>query len=170
MGQDKSLLTYRNKRMIDSIYDLMLLVADPIYVSCNRENPLLKDVLHIKDLIPNSGPLSGLHAVMTQTNSSHYLILPTDTPLIDMEILQQLHENYDGAEIIYAKTSDGIHPLIGIFPRTSLRSIEECLKNGELRITDLFTKFPSKALNFDDRYKKKFTNINRPEDLTDDRN
>jgi molybdopterin-guanine dinucleotide biosynthesis protein A len=82
MGKDKSLFILPDSQhsLLDHCYKKLALVCD--------DNVFISGAQHVQgivDIIPNCGPLSGIHAVITHINTYHtyiseLLVVPVDMP------------------------------------------------------------------------------------------
>jgi len=92
MGQDKGLLKRDHRNMFFYILDVLEpLPLSTIYVSRNPwQVPYLTRYPMVKDIKPNNGPLSGIHAVCEKSTLDGFLIVPVDLPLIETYDLEKL--------------------------------------------------------------------------------
>jgi len=88
MGQDKALLSIDHDTMLLRTQQLLAKCSlDEVVINRNDGNPS-----HISDLIPDKGPLSGIHSVLSAYSECHVLFVPVDLPLLEPDILQTLIE------------------------------------------------------------------------------
>lgn len=86
MGKDKALLQIEAQTMIKRMSSLLQQTSvGKVVVSRNDGNNE-----HIADLIPDKGPLSGIHSIATRFPDYNLLILPVDLPLMDANTLERL--------------------------------------------------------------------------------
>lgn len=139
MGQDKALLPFHHHTLLEEMVDKMhALQLEDVMVSHHQTSLPIRV---IPDLIPECGPLSGLHACFLQARFSSALVLSVDIPLISQETLKRLivahqmspkqatlliHEGY-------------IEPLIGIYDCHLAEVIEEQLKKQDYRVKTLLS-------------------------------
>ncbi|WP_416307274.1 molybdenum cofactor guanylyltransferase [Neptunicella sp. SCSIO 80796] len=84
MGQDKAELLYQGKTLlVHCIERLSQSHVEQVIISRNRPDC-------VADIYPQSGPLGGIHAVMSQYAFDGYLFLPVDMPLVDEALLSAL--------------------------------------------------------------------------------
>lgn len=84
MGQDKALLPIEQSTMLYHTQQVLSHTSvNKVIVSRNDG----KDG-HIADLIPDKGPLSGIHSAAMRFPFANLLILPVDLPLMDEKTLQ----------------------------------------------------------------------------------
>lgn len=91
MGQDKALMSMEGMRMADICmldhisHVLTKTTVKEIVISRNDENGK-----YLSDIMPNKGPLSGIHSAAMHYRSDNLLIVPVDLPLIDHSTLEEL--------------------------------------------------------------------------------
>ncbi len=140
---------------------------DDILISAN--NPELFAGFNMRvigDIHKDCGPLAGIHSVFNNVEADELFIFPCDTPGITegeiRTILGSADANPD-ADVVFASSPSGNHPLFGLVRRSFLPSIESAIKSGRLGVNRLFTGSKHVAVRFDDE--TPFTNLNTPEDL-----
>ena len=138
-----------------------------ILISAN--NPELFNGLNmriIEDIHKDCGPLAGIHSVFNNIETDEMFIFPCDTPGITAveirTILESADDNPD-AEVVFASSPSGNHPLCGLVRRSMLPSIESAISSGRLGVNRLFTESKHVSVRFDDE--TPFANLNTPEDL-----
>ncbi len=86
MGRDKALLEIDAKSMIERSVDVLKeTTVKKVVVSRNDWASS-----HMADIIPNKGPLSGIHSIAIRFPNNNLVVLPVDLPLIDSHTIQQL--------------------------------------------------------------------------------
>ncbi|GAB3017256.1 molybdenum cofactor guanylyltransferase [Bowmanella dokdonensis] len=85
MGQDKALLPYLGGTLLDHARQLLLQCGcDTVMVSRNQFG-------FIRDLVPEAGPLGGIHSALARLKySDELLILPVDMPFMQPGMLNLL--------------------------------------------------------------------------------
>jgi len=102
MGQSKALLPYEGRRLVDHMVQVAAKTGcAPIVISGHVHGYRCVD-----DIIPESGPVGGIHAVMRTAIKENlpraWLFIPVDMPLVTPEILTRLTHcactyDHDGA-------------------------------------------------------------------------
>ena len=91
-------------------------------------------------------------------------------PYINLEFIKYLDKEYKGEDGVITLKGDHIEPLNAIYNKSLLGKIEENIKRGKYRISDLVSESNFKligeeqAKEFDPELKM-FKNLNTPEDL-----
>ncbi len=96
MGQDKALFEWYGVPLYQHMTNL-LTGADARRVMVNRfaDNSSKGRPDWIQDRIPGHGPLSGIHAVLCETDAEALVIVPVDMPLLRSEHINRLVSHYD---------------------------------------------------------------------------
>lgn len=165
MGQDKALLQFRNKALIEYSLELLSSNCEKVFISSNSIPYETYNFPIVHDIQSDSGPMGGLQAVLEEMKTENLLVLSCDTPFINQVVIDRLLSLHKPNVISYCETSSRRHPLIGIYPKSSLNQIKEKLCKKEYKILDLLTVHPSQSIFFEDEYEDLFVNLNDPKDI-----
>ena len=128
--------------------------------------PILKDVKQ-----GYLGPLAGIHAGMQWLNKNKpeiewLLTLPGDTPFIPLNLVSSFKKKINqDSKIILAKSNDKIHPIIGAWHTSLLKSLNEHLESGTRKILEWAENHPLEFLEFNEKGYDPFFNINTQIDI-----
>jgi len=165
MGEDKSLLPFKNKNsMIEYQYDKLSKIFQNIYISSKTNKFNFNKNLNI--IIDNeqniSSPMVALKTIFEKIQDDKIFIITVDTPLIEKNTILTILENSYNYDIIIAKDRDKIHNLCGIFSKNIYSNILNLIKYNNHKINHLIKNSKHKILSFDNS--NQFININRKED------
>ncbi len=133
-GSDKALAVINGERLIEKPVKLLrglgletVVIAnhtrDYSFLSCRIEN----------DLIPDRGPLGGLHTAVSLFPHASLLVLPCDMPFLTQSALKQLIQAHKpGHATLFELSNKMLQPFPGIYPSSSLRHIVDLLREGNL--------------------------------------
>ncbi|WP_109302365.1 molybdenum cofactor guanylyltransferase [Aquimarina sp. AU474] len=166
MGSEKGLLLFENTSFIKHISNaLQPLIDELIIVSNNPQYDKFKG-RRVPDIIPDSGPIAGLHAGLLHSKTENNLVLSCDVPLITTTLLQKLlpqkKEDYDA--IIFESKQQTI-PLIAMYKKQCAEKCAQFLANGEKRLRKLISELNTKTITILEEEHFFVSNINTPEDL-----
>ena len=92
-GQDKGLLPWHGKPLIEHVVARLKPQVDNLYISCNRnfeQYRRLADVL-IPDKRENyQGPLAGIEAASFRIKSDYLIVVACDTPVLPVDLVHRL--------------------------------------------------------------------------------
>ena len=175
LGHDKALETVGNRSLLEwIIYKLGLLDSDIIIVTAREQSfpqftgyPKLRIVT---DTYPGKGPLGGIYTGLAASDSSHNLVVACDMPLLNQALLRYMIQVSANFDLVVPRLDDMVEPLHAIYSRDCLAPIRGLLKEGNLRVSELFPLVrvryvEAEEINrFDPRHLS-FFNINTEADL-----
>lgn len=138
MGINKAELLYEGKSFLENIIEkAKCLGLKNIYISGYQGN--YEDVQVVYDIYPEIGPLGGLHAVLTNAQTSYCLVLPVDIPQIPVTFLDELIKIHEQGTIdiempLLVEREGFLEPLIGIYPVIMKNFIEERIAAGNFSV------------------------------------
>ena len=173
-GGIKSLIKINNKKIFDIILERIQPQIDKIIINSNIEDteiskykfPIIKDVKQ-----GYLGPLAGIHAGMQWLNKNKpevdwLLTLPGDTPFIPLNLVSCFKKKINqNSKIILAKSNDKIHPIIGAWHTSLLKSLNAHLESGTRKILEWAENHPLEFLEFKEKGYDPFFNINTQIDI-----
>ena len=169
MGSEKSLLSFRNKKLYQLPLAVLETLCSEILISGNSEN-LSKETHYplVEDLFPGAGPIGGIYSCLQKIKNPLALVLSCDIPNISAEYMKFLLRYKDQATLICGINSKNFpEALAGVYHRKLLPVIQKQVVDRNFRMSDLVSRAgallvdPSEA-GFDaDRL---FMNINTQED------
>lgn len=152
MGQDKALLQLNGQSLLAHMQQLALAAgASEVLISRNQPG-------FIQDAPGQFGPLAGILAALKHCTSSHLLVLPIDTPRLDVTSLKLLLQNTDGTASYFAHS-----PLPCVLPVTAALStiITKQLQQGLRSVKGLLAQFNAIAVPISPN---ELLNTNTPQD------
>jgi len=172
-GGYKTLYKLNKISILDRIIQNFKNLEMEIVLNVNsNEDQFLKTGLHlIKDELENfQGPLAGIYSSMkwvleNRKNIEWIFTSPSDTPFLNKSLVKKfLSTDYNNkTNIVIAKSSNKIHPVIGLWHISLIKSLEEFLANENRKIMHWVEGQNYEFLNFNN--KNNFFNINTQADL-----
>jgi molybdopterin-guanine dinucleotide biosynthesis protein A len=123
-----------------------------------------------------AGPLAGVHAGLEWVKANrpgirHAVTVATDTPFLPADLVQRfLAALEDRPALLVARSGEGVHPVIGLWPVTLAAELEAWLQRG-LRKAGAWTEqhgaieVPFAEVEVGGRRIDPFFNINQPDQL-----
>ncbi len=129
----------------------------------------------VGDTLPDfQGPLTGIEAGLAWTamncpDTTTIVTVPGNTPFIPDDLVSRLT---DAGAVAVARTEEGVHPVVGLWPLAMAGNLKVALANG-LRRASRWAEMQNAAevffppVEIGGRTVDPFFNINRPEDLAE---
>lgn len=129
----------------------------------NANNPPI-DLESIDIIIEDStyfSPLFGILNCFDTLEMGKIFVIPIDCPFVRFKTMSVLSNNSNNYDVIYAKDSTQIHPLIGIWKANIKDKIAISLKENKFKILDFLSSCDTKSIYFD---ANEFINLNTKQD------
>jgi molybdenum cofactor guanylyltransferase len=172
-GKNKALLTVGDFAIVERQIKIFQELFEQVIVVTNHLLDLIPwGVTLVSDLLPIRSSLTGIHAGLFYIRSSHAFISACDMPFLKREMIELLFKHFEKRwDVVVPLTWEGYQPLCAIYSRRCLKPIEEQLGQGDLKISNFFSRFkikeiPEDSLRRVDPDLISFFNINTVEDLS----
>ncbi|GAB6175540.1 molybdenum cofactor guanylyltransferase [Desulfobaculum senezii] len=176
-GVDKASLRLGGRTLLEhQLAVLTPLSTDILLVGAADADTGAAPIRAVPDLLPASGPLTGLHAALSHARFERILVVPCDAPFLHPALLKLLLNAAPHAPAVVPRGEDGFwHPLLAVYARAILPDIEALAATGVRQVVRLFDAVPAHPVSFDDLRRvdpqlSSFFNINTPGDLRDAEN
>ena len=174
-GGIKTFKTFNNKTIFERIFSKLNNQSKNIIVNTNEDHNLFSDykATIVKDVFTDRiGPLGGLHASLKWLNSNRKNIdwlvsVPADTPFLPNNLVERLFKETikNRNKIVMAKSNGKIHPIVGIWHSSLLKSLENDINLGTRKILNWAQKYSIGYVEFSNKEYDYFFNINYKEDI-----
>ena len=166
MGEDKGLMEYQGKMMIQHVIDTLMPLTNEILIVSNKENYPLPGVRVVEDEIKGNGPLIGIISGLEQSNCEWNWVLSCDSPHVSERLLMKLKKGIqDNIDVIWSKEAKRVHPLIGMYRKRAITGLRRQWADQKLKLTRLQEYVAIKEIDFQDWNNEEFKNINNRSDL-----
>jgi molybdopterin-guanine dinucleotide biosynthesis protein A len=174
MGQDKALIPFLGKPLIQRVVDRISSLADEILVTTNHpDNFLFLGVSLRKDLLPGKGALGGIYSALRFARYPRVAIVACDMPFVSAELLAAELDLLDqtSSDAVIPQTELGTEPFHSVYRRdTCLPAIQAALHAGQWRVNSWFPEvriryLSSKEVHLLDPAGLAFWNVNTPEEF-----
>jgi len=169
MGRNKAFVHWKGKRLIDWVYDAIAPLCSEIIISANEGDFSHLDAKIVPDRFSKIGPIAGIEAGLSSSQTEINIIVSCDTPLLTTVFFQHMIRQHASYEISIP-VHDGINePMIGIYNRLVLSKFQDAIARGQFKPPAIikscnYQEVPiNQELNF--YTPELFLNLNRPEDL-----
>jgi len=177
MGANKALLTIGNSTFIQgTVHSLRQFCTEVIVVTNEPDRYQGLGVKVTEDIIPNKGPLSGVHAGLTVSANFHNFVVACDMPFLDWTLGKYMVDKINGLDVLIPRSGEYLQPLHAVYSKNCIRPIEKCLKQEKCITQDILKViafYPEVKVGYLDEedirglanLEQVFFNVNTPEDL-----
>lgn len=174
MGQDKALLPFLGRPLIERVIQRLHPLADEILVTTNRlEAYHFLDLPLHPDLIPGRGALGGLYTALSAASQPLVAVVACDMPFASLPLLRAQRQILldTPVDVAIPRSTEGLEPFHAIYRRqTCLPAIQAALQADKWRVDSWFSQVKVHILNPEeiqayDPQMLAFRNVNTPEEL-----
>jgi molybdopterin-guanine dinucleotide biosynthesis protein A len=174
MGQDKALMPFLGKPLIQRVIERVKHLGDEILVTTNHpDNYQFLNLRLAADIVPGRGALGGLYTALFSAREPLVAVVACDMPFVSASLLKAernllLESGYDAA---IPRTAHGTEPFHATYRRsTCLPAVEWAIKAEKWRADAWYSRVNLRLLSPEDvrRYDPEemaFWNVNTPEEL-----
>src|SRR5271166_2020110 len=170
MGRDKALLSLGDRNLLQRAVNTAAAVSGKAYIVGSKQlYGAFGEV--IEDIHTGCGPLGGIHAALTSTDTDLNLILSVDMPGMTADFLRWLlAKSAAKSELIAVPdVAGGLQPLCAIYRQAVAGAAEQALRQGEYKVGRLFSRVPTCIISESEILAAGFStglfqNINTPEE------
>lgn len=167
MGEDKGLLDMHGHPFIYQLMLALKCITTQIRISVakhNQEN-YKKYASHLViDKSEEQGPLGGITSVLAHIQTDWFYVISVDVPLVTSDILKMLWDVREGHDAVVFETDGKIHPLVGLYHKSTAETWKLALEEHRLKITDLVYQMKYKTVVANAEQTGQLQNINTPKD------
>jgi molybdenum cofactor guanylyltransferase len=171
MGQNKALMLFNDKPLIQYSIDALLPVCTRIIISSNDPVFEFTGCEVWPDELPVKAAMIGLYSCLKQSQTDWNLLLPCDMPLIDTGLFRFLLQHSPGYEVVIpVHHEDCMEPLCGLYNRSVLPVLEQKISIQQYSMQEFLVSTLCRLVVIDNRqdffHERMFSNINTPGDFT----
>ncbi len=168
MGQEKGLINFRGKPLIQFGIDLLRRYTDRILISSSNSGYSQFGYEMVPDILYGLGPASGLATTLTFSETDWNIVLACDLPFLEAELIEQMLEKTDGNQAVIPVHNGVIEPLAGLYTRELGTNFEEAISNENFALHKILANckvhyFETERLL--EKYPNLFSNFNTLKDL-----
>lgn len=170
MGTDKAFLELAGRSLLSNALELANAAAEKVVI-IGAASKFSRLGAVVEDIFPDRGPLGGIHAALTASQSELNLILGVDMPFLQASFLQFLISvaSEIDALVTVPRVSGRYEPLCAVYRKEFARLADNALEAGRNKIDALFGDVLLRAVNEEELAQHAFSpamfrNVNTPED------
>ncbi|MCF8218296.1 MAG: molybdenum cofactor guanylyltransferase [Bacteroidales bacterium] len=171
-GYSKALVNFNGIPVYQRIMNAAEVQEAIVIVNSKKEQAAFsqhRGISIYSDIIPDKGPLSGVHAALEHAKADYILLMPSDLPLMNSKTIRFLIQNINSDYEAIVPVSEGtIHPLSAVYAKRAKEKLESFLynapktsvKNFLNQISPLYIEIPTDTI-----FQQAFLNMNTFEDF-----
>jgi len=171
MGSDKAFLELGGETLLSRALQAAGSVAGEVrIVGAPQKFAAFGEV--IEDVYRGQGPLGGIHAALSNSQTELNLVLAVDLPFVGREFLEflLLRARESDAMVTVPRAGGGLQPLCAAYRRGFAEVAERSLRAGNNKIDSLFATLETCVIEEDELARagfsvEMFRNLNTPEEL-----
>lgn len=173
MGETKALLEFRGKTLLERTAQLLSSCCSKVYIS-GKEDQRFRVQDHpytfITDNYPQIGPVAGILSAFESNELAGHalLVMATDMPLVDTDLLDQLlilRDIHKKATMFTDMKTGFLEPLCAIYEPSAYIEIKKAVDNKEYSLQRIFKRDHLNLPELKTPFKLK--NINTPKELAE---
>lgn len=175
MGFDKQLIKVKDICITEHLIERLNTMFKDIIVVTNKPNLYRdKNIVIAEDVYKGYGPIGGIHAGLSKSQSMYNYFIACDMPNINKRYIEymkkRIEEDSFKNDAIVTKKADWIEPFNAFYSKKLIPAIEDNINKGRVGIMELLE--ISNVLYIDEAIARSFnpdwsmfTNLNTREDL-----
>lgn len=133
--------------VLNEVFDERLIIADEV----NLFKGYSPEARAIPDFYKGAGSLGGIYTALLNSSSETAFVTACDMPDINAEaVTRVISTPLEGAQAAIPFIKGRPHPMHALYHKDCLRPMEEMIRSGNLRITDLFKRIEVRKLTEED--------------------
>ena len=143
-GRPKLLLPLGDRRIVDRLLAALRAVADQVFIVANDCTTYagLGVPVH-PDLLADAGPLGGIHAALSASQSARTLVVAGDMPFLSHTLLARLLQRANSTvDVAVPRTRDGYQPLCACYRPSCMPALERRIAAGRLQAGEAVRNMP----------------------------
>ncbi len=142
MGSDKSMLAVNGRPMIETICERLRGTFSQILISANEVEKFgFLGLPVIPDKMPGQGPLMGIASALEASANELNFVVACDIPHIELAFVRRMLAEAEDFDAVIPKSNDEKYePLFAVYRKSALEAINEVLRSGGRKISDVFAR------------------------------
>ncbi len=170
MGTDKAFLEFQGRTLLRNALELGRAVAAEVRIVGERAK--FRDfAATIEDVYSGRGPLGGIHAALTSSETELNIVIGVDLPLLEARFLKflLLAAEQSGSVVTVPQIGRYYEPLCAVYRKSFAAAAEQALSAGQNKIDALFDSVAVRVVSVSEIAQQGFSftmfrNVNTPED------
>jgi molybdopterin-guanine dinucleotide biosynthesis protein A len=170
MGADKAFMQLGCQTLLTRALGLAATAAKEVRIVGDPER-FLPFGRVVQDVFPGRGPLGGIHAALSESETELNLMLAVDLPFVESRFLEYLIASacQCAAVVTVPRAAGGWQPLCAVYRREFAAVAERALHKGKNKIDALFSQVETRAISQEELLRTGFSmnmfrNLNTPQE------
>ncbi|MDF2946679.1 MAG: molybdopterin-guanine dinucleotide biosynthesis protein [Bacillales bacterium] len=108
----------------------------------------------VSDIYFQKGPLGGIHAGLLSSTNEINFVISCDMPFPNAKLLTKMLEHIHYNDIVVPVINEKLHPLFGLYKKSILTELIDCLEQDNLRVRKLYEKLSTYYITEKELYTK----------------
>jgi molybdopterin-guanine dinucleotide biosynthesis protein A len=163
MGQEKGLVEFRGKPLIQYGIDLLSRFTDTIFIGSSNPAYLPFGLEMVPDEIKGKGPVAGLATLLKRSRTAWNLVLACDLPFLQPELIEVLLKAAGTNQAVIPVSQGMAEPLAGLYHSDLAEYFQFEIAKGNLALHKILQSCQVHYLETDElllQYPNLFTNFN----------
>jgi len=176
MGQDKALMPFLGRPLIQRVVDRLSPIADEVIVTTNRPDDYrFLNLPLFPDLIPGRGALGGLYTALASATCDVVAVVACDMPFASPALIEAAKGLLvqEEADVVIPDSGGGLEPMHAVYRReTCIPAIQGAIQADKWKLIAWFPQVKVRVLKpdevqFHDPPGLAFWNLNTPEEFSE---
>ena len=163
MGANKASAVLGRETMLERALLLMESVCDTLIISANTDEYNHLNFPVVKDNYSNIGPLGGIEAALSVSQTRHNFVVSCDTPFVPNTVFYAIAREFKNETAIIPRVNGKLVATVGYYSKEILPFVHQQIQSGNYKLQDLLHQCKTSYLDFD--HAEAFMNINTINDL-----
>lgn len=166
MGQDKGLMRFRGRPMVQHVIDAAAMVCNTFLVVTDHPMYTMFGFATVTDEVKGFGPVAGILSGLRRSSTERNLVLSCDVPFVTPALLKELVTCPADADVIVAEGADArIHPLIAVYSKRCIPAFEQAIAADEHRLRNVLEQLRVHRVRFGEGMEIQLRNLNSVADF-----
>jgi len=139
MGQDKSLLPFGERPLVQRVVDQLRPLFDEVILGADKpERFAFLGLKIVPDELPDQGPLMGIVSCLSKARFDLNFVTGCDVPSQHADLIMKMLMEANGVDVVMPRSADGrLEPLFAVYRKSVIAPCRSLLADGKRRITEL---------------------------------
>jgi molybdopterin-guanine dinucleotide biosynthesis protein A len=170
MGQNKALLQFRGKPLLQRQIDLLSPLFKEVIVGANDPVPYAAfNVRVVPDLLAERCALTGIHALLKAAARPRVFVVACDMPFLNPALIEMMFSASGEPDVLVPESDRGLEPLHAFYGPWCAGAIEDSARRGAWKVSDFYAQVRVKRIRVPDADwlvdgQSPFLNANTPDE------